>query len=147
QPVEKVVTLISHTQARAGTVSDGRLVFAVAGDALVGLDAVTGRPVWRVPIGLDTPFFPIEVDASLPALLAFDASRNELILLRRDTGEPVWRTATGAAASGPPLITQGQIDLATSDGRLIRFDLETGKPLTTVSFSQTVIGPPVLTSG
>ncbi|MDQ3331740.1 MAG: PQQ-binding-like beta-propeller repeat protein, partial [Planctomycetota bacterium] len=135
---------IGHTQARAGEVSDGRLVYAVGRDALYGLDAVTGRPVWRSPIGLDTPFFPIEVNASVPSLLAFDDSRDELVLLRRDDGSPIWRAPVGASATGPPLIAQGQIDLATTNGQLQRFDLETGRPLAAVSFPQAVVGPPVL---
>jgi outer membrane protein assembly factor BamB len=138
------LTLIGHTQARAGEVAGGRLVFAVARDALFGLDAVVGRPKWRQAIGLDTPFFPVEVDAAVPALLAFDAGRNELLLLDRGDGEPVWRTPVGAAAAGPPLVTQGQIDLATTDGRLVRFALESGETLGAVSFPQPVVGPPVL---
>jgi outer membrane protein assembly factor BamB len=142
-----VLTLVGHTQARAGEVSDGRLVFALARDAVVGLDAVTGRPRWRRAVGLGTPFFPVEVEASVPALLAFDASRNELLLIRRNDGEPLWRAAVGAAAVGPPLVTQGQIDLATADGRLLRFALETGAPLAGVAFPQGVVGPPVLADG
>lgn len=140
-------TLIGHTQARAGEVSDGRLVFAVARDAVFGLDAVTGRPRWRQAIGLGTPFFPVEVEASVPALLVFDASRDELLLIRRDDGEPLWRTATGAPAVGPPFVTQGQVDLATADGRLLRFALESGAPLAAAAFPQGVIGPPVLADG
>jgi outer membrane protein assembly factor BamB/TolA-binding protein len=140
------LTFVGHTQARAGEVSDGRLVFAVARDTLMGLDAVTGRPRWRTSIGLDTPFFPVEVDASVPALLAFDATRYELLLLRRETGEPLWRTSVGQAAVGPPLVAQGQIDLATVDGQLLRYDVESGERLAGVAFPQPVIGPPVLTA-
>ena len=140
----KVLTLIGHTQARAGEVSDGRLVFAVARNSLVAIDAVTGRPQWRQAVGLDTPFFPLAVDASVPALLAFDAGRNQLVLFERETGTPLWRTPLPAAATGPPLVAQGQIDLATADGKLIRLDLESGTPLSVISLPQPVIGPPVL---
>ncbi|MGC1275888.1 MAG: PQQ-binding-like beta-propeller repeat protein, partial [Planctomycetaceae bacterium] len=139
------LTLVGHTQARAGEVSDGRLVFAVARDSLVGLDAVTGRPRWRTSIGLDTPFFPVAVDASVPALIAFDATRNELMLLRREDGTPLWRTPVGGAASGPPLVAQGQIDLTTADGRLVRFALDTGEAVASLQFPQPVVGPAVLT--
>lgn len=140
------VTVVGHTQARAGEVSGGRLVCAAARDSAFGIDATTGRPKWRRAIGLDTPFAPIEVDASVPALLAFDASRNELVLIRREDGELLWRTPVGAAV-GRPLVAQGQIDLATSDGRLLRFALETGEPLAGVSFPQGIVGPPVLADG
>jgi len=135
---------VGHTQARAGEVSDGRIVYAVGQDAVFGLDAVTGRPKWRSPVGLDTPFVPIEVSASVPALLAFDGTRNELVLLNREDGAPLWRASTGARATGPPLIAQGQIDLATEDGQLKRFDIESGRPLSAVAFPQNVVGPPVL---
>lgn len=139
------LTLVGHTQARAGEVSDGQLVFAVARDSLIGLDAVTGRPRWRSSIGLDTPFFPVAVNASVPALIVFDATRNELMLLRRNDGSPIWRTPVGAGASGPPLVAQGQIDLTTVDGRLVRFVLETGEAVAAVQFPQPVIGSAVLT--
>ncbi len=135
---------IGHTQARAGEVSDGRVVYAVGQDAVFGLDAVTGRPKWRSPLGLDTPFFPIEVSASVPALLAFDGTRNELVLLKRDDGTTLWRAPAAARATGPPLIAQGQIDLATEDGQLKRFDLESGRALAAVAFPQNIVGPPVL---
>jgi outer membrane protein assembly factor BamB len=139
-----VLMPIGHTQARAGEVSDGRIIHTIGRDALFGLDAVTGRPIWRTPIGLDTPFFPVEVNASVPALLAFDGTRDELVLLNRDNGSTIWRTTVGARASGAPLISQGQIDLATDEGHLERFDLESGRPLAAVSFPQSVVGPPVL---
>jgi len=141
---DDTLTVVGHTQARAGEVSDGRLIFVVARDVLFGLDAVTGRPLWRRPIGLDLPFFPVEVDAAVPSLLAFDSARDDLVLFAKQDGEPLWRSDVGAAIVGPPLVSQGQIDLATSDGRLLRFSLATGELLAGVAFPQRVVGPPVL---
>lgn len=142
-----VLTLVGHSQARAGEVSDGRLVFAVARGSLFGLDAVTGRPRWRAAIGLDTPFFPVAVEASVPALVVFDATRKELVLLNQEDGTAIWRTAIDASVVGPPLIAQGQVDLVTDDGRLVRWALDTGEAVAAVSFPQPIVGPPVLTGG
>ena len=143
---DRAVMLIGHTQARVGEKSDGRLVIALARDQIVGLDVVTGKPLWRTTVGPDTPFFPIEVDAAIPALLAFDAARLDLLLLSRETGEPIWRTHIGQHASGPPRVAQGQIDLVTTDGHLVRLALETGEPLTAIAFPQPLVGSPIITA-
>lgn len=140
------LALIGHTQARVGEKSDGRIVIAVARDQLVGLDVITGEPLWRATLGLNTPFFPVEVDASVAALLAFDATRLELMLLAREDGGVLWRTSIGRLAAGPPRVAQGQIDLVTTDGHLVRLALETGEPLAEVSFPQPLTGSPVITN-
>src|SRR5690606_29461872 len=41
-------------------------------------------------------------------------------------------------------IAQGQIDVATNDGRLLRFVLDTGETVGAVRFPQPIVGPPVL---
>lgn len=141
---DDAVMLVGHAQARAGEVSDGRAVFAVAQGALVGLEAVTGEPRWKRTIGLDPPFFPIEVDASLPALLVFDSIVKAALVVERETGNVLWQTVLGSPVAGPPLIAQGQADFATLDGRLIRLDLESGQITDAISFPQPLVGPPVL---
>ena len=57
----QALTLAVHTRAVTTEVSDGRKVFAVAADSVYGIDAVTGTPLWRRVIGLNTPFAPIAV--------------------------------------------------------------------------------------
>lgn len=138
--------LMGHTEARLGEVSDGRLVVAVAADQLVGLDAVTGKPVWQTPIGAESPFFPVPVDAAVRSVLVFDASRNDLLLVKWESGEVVWRAPIGQLASGPPHVAQGQVDLVTVGGRLARVSLETGELLASVHFPQPLVGSPLVTS-
>ena len=156
------LVLAGQSQARAGEVPDGRIVLAEAAAGLFGLDAVTGRPLWRQAIGLETPFFPLEVTAAVPSLLVYDRDRRTLKLLRREDGGVVWRTPVAGGAIGAPLVAEGQIDLATGgtgaagtgagakpagQGRLLRLDVETGRPLAEAIFPQPILGPPVRIAG
>ena len=54
--VSLVLNTRSHTEESAGT----RPVFVLAKDCCYAVDHVTGEPVWRRVIGLDSPFLPIE---------------------------------------------------------------------------------------
>ena len=80
-----------HTYSGTGEVSVGRTVFAVAKDCCYGIDTITGEPLWRRVIGMDSPFFPIPVETSVSGVLLFDTNHNELTLLERRSGQLVWR--------------------------------------------------------
>ncbi len=108
-PVPQPLTLTLHTRARTEDVSEGRTVFVVAQGCCFGIDTVTGDPAWRRPIGLDTPFFPISVDTTVPGLVLFDTNHQELVLLNRLTGEFVWRQPLGESVSGDILEHDGQL--------------------------------------
>ena len=145
-PVPGPLSLTLHTRSRTDEVSAGRAVFAVGKDCCFGIDTVTGDPKWRRVIGLDTPFFPIRVETSVPAVLVFDTNHKELVLLNRVNGELIWRQTIGEDLGGPPLIHEGQIYLPTLANHLYRIDVDTGRIRTRLTFSQKVLAPPVLIS-
>jgi outer membrane protein assembly factor BamB len=144
-PVPQPLTLALHTRARTEDVSEGRTVFVVAQGCCSGVDTVTGDPVWRRPIGLDTPFFPIVVDTTVPGLVMFDTVHQELILVNRLTGDFVWRQPLGEPVSGPILEHDGQLYVPTLGNHLYKIDLQSGLATTRLTFSQPVYSPPVLT--
>lgn len=144
-PVPQPLTLTLHTRARTEDVSEGRTVFVVAQGCCFGIDTVTGDPAWRRPIGLDTPFFPISVDTTVPGLVLFDTNHQELVLLNRLTGEFVWRQPLGESVSGDILEHDGQLYVPTLGNHLYKIDLQSGLASTRLTFSQPVYSPPVLT--
>lgn len=142
--VPKSLSLTLHVRARTDENSDGRTVLAVAKDCCYGIDMITGAPVWRRVIGLDTPFFPVSVSTSVPGVLLFDTNHQELQLVESRTGNLVWRQPLGEDVAGPPLVHQGQIYLPTSNHHLDKIDLASGRMTTRLGFSQKLLAPPVL---
>lgn len=144
-PVPPPLTLALHTRARTEEVSEGRTVFSVAQGCCSGVDTITGDPVWRRVIGLDSPFFPLSVETTVPGLVLFDTRHQELVLVNRLTGEFIWRQPLGEAVSGEILSHDGQLYVPTLGNHLYKIDLQSGLATTRLTFSQPVYAPPVLT--
>ena len=96
-------------------------VCVVANGALHALDAETGRERWSFSIG-SAPVQPV--------------ARGDRIVISASTGisaihavdgSPIWQRALGASAIVPPVIDDGRVFVALSDGRLAALDLETGE--------------------
>ena len=138
--VSLVLNTRSHTEETSGT----RPVFVLAKDCCYAVDHVTGEPIWRRVIGLDSPFLPIAVATSQPGLLLFDTNRLALVLVSRKTGKLIWEQRLNEAISGAPLVDQGHLYLATEGHHLDKIDLETGRLITRLTFSQKILSPPAL---
>jgi outer membrane protein assembly factor BamB len=141
----RVLTLAMHTRSRTEEPAGTLPVFVLAKDCCYAVDHATGEPIWRRVVGLDSPFFPVKVETSRPGLLVFDSNRLSLLLLDRKTGDSIWEQPLDEAASGPPLVDQGQIYLASSGHHLYKIDLESGRITTRLTFSQKILSPPALT--
>jgi TolA-binding protein len=141
----RALTLTLHTRSRTEEAAGTRPVFVLAKDCCYAVDHVTGEPIWRRNIGLDSPFFPVKVETSVPGLLLFSSTQLSLMLIERKTGERIWEQRIDEAVSGPPLIDQGQIYLATLGQHLYKIDLESGRITTRLTFSQKILSPPALT--
>jgi len=146
RPLPLPLSLTHHTRTQSSEPSDGRIVFAVAKDCCYGIDVITGDPLWRRVIGLDSPFFPVEVTTKVQGLLLFDVNHSELILLQQKTGRLIWRLPLGENISGAPLFHQGQAYLPTLGKHLLKVDLETGQLTAKLTFPQKLLAPPVLLS-
>lgn len=140
----KPLSLTLNMGISAGDNSNGSTtVIAIAKNCCYGVDTESGIPLWRRDIGLDTPFFPVLVQTNVEAVLLFDMNHTELMLLERHTGKLIWKQPTQGAASGEPLIHDGQIYLPTMSNQLWKISLENGAVSTRISFSQPIISRPL----
>ncbi len=140
----KPLLLTLHTRVRTDEASEGRTVWGVAQGCVYGVDTITGDPVWRRAIGLDSPFFPQVVDGAIPGLVVFDSHFSEVQLINRLTGELAWRQPLEDVPTGAPLIHENQIYVGTSGNNLYRIDAQTGEIGSKLTFSQPVYSPPAL---
>lgn len=141
----KPLTLAVRTRALSDESSANRAVFAVSQDACFAVDSITGDPLWRRTVGVNTPFFPVSVETSHSAVLLFETARNQLMLVDRLTGDLLWRQTIEPVA-GPPLVVQGQIYLPTLEGFLYRIDADSGRVTSRLKFPQKLLSPPIAMS-
>ena len=144
-PVPTPLSLTQHSRVSTAESSEGRLVIGVGQGCVYGVDTVTGDPVWRRAIGLDTPFFPVEVESTQAGLLVYDTLHAELVHIARITGKLIWRLPLAEEVSGFPIVHSGIIYLPTLGNHLYKIDLQGGAVLARLTFSQPVYSPPVLT--
>ena len=140
----KPLTFALHARSRTSDVSQNRAVVAIPKDCCFGIDTVTGTPIWRRVIGLDTPFLPIEIVASVRSRILFDTNRNELVCVESQTGNLVWRQPLEHGVSGAPIVDENQLFLPTVGGHVYAIDVETGRIATRLTFSQELHAPPAL---
>lgn len=138
----KSLTLAVRTRSLSEEQSANRVIFALGQDSCFAADSITGDPIWRRPIGYDSPFFPVPVETSRSAMLVFETTQNQLLMLDRRTGELIWRQVV-EPVSGPPLVLSGQIFLPTLAGYLYRIDADSGRITSRLKFPQKLFAPPI----
>lgn len=138
----KPLTLAVRTRSLSDEQSANRVVFALGQDSCFAVDSITGDPIWRRPVGVGSPFFPVPVETSRSAVLVFDTTQNQLVLLDRKSGDLIWRQAV-EPVSGPPLVAYGQIYLPTLEGFLYRIDADSGRITSRLKFPQKLFSPPI----
>ncbi|MEX2558279.1 MAG: PQQ-binding-like beta-propeller repeat protein, partial [Pirellulales bacterium] len=125
--IESEAPLAAGTPGSAPGVG-GQVVYALGGGSAWGLDASTGRLLWRRFVGFDTDFVPRGITADpLSDALVVDAARHELLRVDGRTGEPRWRHPIGEAFDAHPVVLRDRVFIATRAGRLIAIELETGE--------------------
>lgn len=114
---------------------EGHVVLAAAAGAAYGLDASTGRVLWRRFLGFDGdshgpgfPPTPVSAQPGADALLVAP-SGNEVVRVAAagpTAGEPIWRHAVGEPFDAHPVIAEDRLMVATRAGRIVLIDLATG---------------------
>jgi len=112
-------------------------VMILAAGAGYGLDAKTGKPLWRRYLGLETDFVPQFVKTTAgPGVLAIDSARNELLMLDPATGKLRWRQSLPDGTDATPLATRSKLVVAGRKGTLLTFDRESGQLDGTIELPQ-----------
>ncbi|MBL8825478.1 MAG: PQQ-binding-like beta-propeller repeat protein [Planctomycetaceae bacterium] len=124
--VRRAVTPILYGNGiPAEPVDDGAWVVVQIRDAAYGLDAATGRVLWRRYIGPSGYAQRIDVTPQSDALLV-DAVNTQLVRLDARTGTVRWRTPFEQSITAAPTIVRGAAIVVTSGGRLHQVDLASG---------------------
>ena len=142
----KSLSLTLRTQAATDLSSQGRSVFAIGIDSVFALDADTGDPIWRQPLGVDSPFAPIAVKGTEPGVLVFSTLSGELQLLSQKDGHLLWRQPLEGRPSAMPLVVSDNIFITTQNNEMWQVAVANGRALSRLKFSQPIIGPPALAS-
>jgi outer membrane protein assembly factor BamB/TolA-binding protein len=124
--------------------ADGQIALAAVDGAVYGLDAVTGRMLWRRMVGFDanplaaafppTPFSP---EPGSDALVVATA-HNEILRLAAATGQVKWRYAVGEPFDANPVIAGDKILVATRSGKLITIVAASGESKGYIKFPQSL---------
>lgn len=142
----KSLALALRTQAATDLSSQGRSVFGIGIDSVFALDADTGDPIWRQPVGVDSPFAPIAVKGTEPGVLIFSTLSGELQLLSQKDGHLLWRQPLEGRPSAVPLVVSDNIFITTQNNEMWQIAVTNGRALSRLKFSQSIIGPPALAS-
>ena len=141
------LALALRTQATTDLSTQGRSVFSIGIDSCYAVDADTGNPVWRRPIGADSPFAPVPVKVTAPeGLLVYSTSAEELQMLSQKDGTVVWRQTLGSRPTGAPVLIADNFYATTEAGELWQIAAITGRAVAKLKFSQPIIGPPAISS-
>ena len=121
-------------------------MFGIGIDSVFALDADTGDPIWRQPVGVDSPFAPIAVKGTEPGVLIFSTLSGELQLLSQKDGHLLWRQPLEGRPSAVPLVVSDNIFITTQNNEMWQIAVTNGRALSRLKFSQSIIGPPALAS-
>ena len=141
------LALTLRTQATTDLSSQGRAVFSFGIDSCFAVDADTGSPLWRRPIGDNAPFSPMPVKVIDPAgVLVYSTISEELQMLSQKDGQLLWRQSVESRPTGAPILIADNFYVTTQAGELWQIAANNGRAIAKLKFSQSVIGPPAVSS-
>ena len=124
------------------TTNENAVACYLARGSLFGLQAATGRLLWRRFVGHETLASPLPVAAQPGSdLIAVDGRHHELLRLKAATGALVWRLTVGEPFFSP-VLNGPRLMVATQSGRILVVDLETGSSAKQVTLPQGILTPP-----
>lgn len=105
---------------------DGPPAFFLASGAVYGLQATSGRLLWRRFVGHDTTVLPLPIVSGAEAdVVVVDSARQELVRLKGASGALTWRLPVGEPLL-PPVLSGSRLLAATESGRLLVVEAATG---------------------
>lgn len=148
--IEATLVPVRRLGDRAIPDAQGQIVIAVHEGQGYGLDAATGKLLWRRAVGigpngrsLEFPPTPVAPGAASDVLLT-DPARHEILRLEAATGRIRWRHPLGEPFDAHPVPAGGRLLVATRTGRLVMVDVESGASERYIQLPQELrVGPAV----
>ncbi|MCO6455685.1 MAG: PQQ-binding-like beta-propeller repeat protein, partial [Pirellulaceae bacterium] len=124
-PTRSVVLANRLGKSLAGV--DGQVAYVLAKGAAYGLEASSGRVLWRRFVGYETTYHPRPISGEPGAdCLLVDQRRNEILRIGATTGDLVWRLELPEPFA-EPFAAADRIYVSITDGRLLEIDPATGQ--------------------
>jgi outer membrane protein assembly factor BamB len=126
------LALVKRTTNATVSGSEGRVVFAVAQGAAYGLDAASGKVLWRRHVGFASdgrgvsfPSTAVSGSGGSHCVLV-NWEDNEVLQLQATTGATRWRFPVGERFDAHPVAADDRLLVATRTGRLFTIDAKSG---------------------
>lgn len=122
--------LLAGNAGRSLPGGDKHLALAKVDGAVYGVDAATGRTLWRRFVGYDSDIEPVLVSRApgADALIA-DSRSHELMRIKADDGSVVWRLPLGEPFNTPVMSAdEARVIVSTKSGIVAEIDTATGEP-------------------
>jgi outer membrane protein assembly factor BamB len=128
--------VLSYREGSGSPEPPTRFAYMLIEGAVYGLDADSGRALWRRHVGYETLVQPQPVsgDAAADAIVA-DARTHELLRLAAATGKVVWRQAVGQPFFAPAVAGE-RMYVTTQTGRVLQIDAQSGSITGSVQLPQ-----------
>jgi outer membrane protein assembly factor BamB len=150
RPSDLLAAMPLAVQPLKGDLADarGKLVFVVEQGTAYGLDAATGKTLWRRFVAQDTKLpvvtaLPIAGPAGGDVVLC-DPVHQELLRVQGATGKLLWRLVVGEPIGAEPVRADKWLLLLAKGQRLLVVDLATGDAPRYFALPQPVRLPPVV---
>lgn len=119
-------------------------VFLLIEGAVYGLDATSGRVLWRRFVGYEATNMPQPIgEGSTADCLLIDAVRHELVRVKGSSGELLWRQKLSGDAEGP-VVAGNRVLLATHTGTVMALDAANGNITATAQLPQRIVVAPAI---
>jgi outer membrane protein assembly factor BamB len=148
-PVVAALALATRQQRADAPAVPGQVLVAVTHGAAFGIDAATGKPLWRRYVGLGEaargeldPW--IVTDHPPGGLVLWDSVGQEVLCVDARSGRLRWRHPLGEEAAVRPVVAAGSVLAATRSGLLAILDLASGDAAGAVRLPQPPCVPPVI---
>ncbi len=143
-PIQTTNTL-THTTGGVASAAQGHVLTVLAAGAAYGLDAASGKVLWRRFVQSQPRILPETVSLQPAAdVLLVDTARKELVRVTAQQGKLQWRAPLSEQAAAEPVVARDWAYLATRDGRLSFFRVQSGESPGYVQLPQTPDSPPTV---
>jgi outer membrane protein assembly factor BamB/TolA-binding protein len=149
-PIVAAVTLAARHSQGVAPVTAGQVLVAVANGAAFGLEASSGRLLWRRYVGMDDVAraeldpWPNVAERGPQELILLESDRHEVLCVEAATGRLRWRHSLGEAAAARPSVVGGKVLVPTRSGLLVIVDLASGDGAGAIQFPQPLRLPAVV---